>query len=527
MLLKNRTVFMLLAIAQAILLAVSIVHAEIDAYAEGQRALREQNWQKAAEQFANARKQDGIAVDATYYWQAYALYKLGRDRQAERVIGRLQREFPASGWLDDAAALRLENDTGSGDALNDHLLDDELRLYALNSLVDSHPERALPLLHRLMQTTDSDEVRREALFVIGMSDSAEAQAFLLSAARDGSDPALQREAIEVLAVGGSDDAVKVLSELYREIPVGEIRESVIDALTVADAVDELAAIAAVEQNAELQSMVVEALGVTGASEVLMALYPKAASNAVKSGILEALGIADHVDGLVGILKQERDQELRAAAIEGIAISGADVAGDLLRQLYRSDASVEEKEAIIEAMMIQDDGDSLTELLKREPDPDIQNKIVEALGVVGASAVLGDLYAEAGNDDVKNSILEALAIADDIEGLARILQQEQNPKLREAAIESIAIIGSGEARELLRGMYRPSAPGEEKEAIIEAMVIQDDAEGLISLLRRESDRELKRKIIQALSVIDTEEAQEYLFRAMESGVMENGAMEDTQ
>jgi HEAT repeat protein len=51
-------------------------------------------------------------------------------------------------------------------------------------------------------------------------------------------------------------------------------------------------------------------------------------------------------------------------------------------------------------------------------------------------------------------------------------------------------------------------------VIQSMMIMEDAEALLSLLKTEDDPELKREMMQMLTIMDSEEANEYLFELLE-------------
>ena len=118
-------------------------------YDEGQKALREQNWIEAAEQFQKAIKADKKTADASMYWRAHALYKAGRDKEAERQVKTLERKHPDSRWIKEAQVLQIEHDSSAqvlATAKEEALMDEELRMFALAQLMERDPERALPLV---------------------------------------------------------------------------------------------------------------------------------------------------------------------------------------------------------------------------------------------------------------------------------------------------------------------------------------------------------------------------------------------
>jgi hypothetical protein len=50
-------------------------------------------------------------------------------------------------------------------------------------------------------------------------------------------------------------------------------------------------------------------------------------------------------------------------------------------------------------------------------------------------------------------------------------------------------------------------------LIQGLFIQDDAHDLIQLARKESDRELRKYLVQQLSVMDDREAKDYMLEIL--------------
>ena len=187
---------------------------------------------------------------------------------------------------------------------------------------------------------------------------------------------------------------------------------------------------------------------------------------------------------------------------------------LLESLYGDSETREAKEAVIHAHIAAGEQGNLIRFLKTEKDPEMQWEIIYALGAMGATDELGDLYSSMTNPETRVAILESLAIADDTEGLIKILQAEKDSTLRAAAIHSLSINGDNAGADYLVSLY-PNGTRTEKTAIIESMMVMDNAQGLIDLLKQENDPELKREMVQMLSVMDSDESNEYLFELLES------------
>jgi hypothetical protein len=108
----------------------------------------------------------------------------------------------------------------------------------------------------------------------------------------------------------------------------------------------------------------------------------------------------------------------------------------------------------------------------------------------------------------------MAIAGDTRGLIKILDVEKDQELRMAALQSLAISGDEIGADYLVSLY-PRGSRQEKTAVIESMMILDNVDGLISLLKQETDPELKREMLQMLTVMDSEQSDEYLFQLLEN------------
>ncbi|MFC1776894.1 hypothetical protein ACFL3I_06090 [Pseudomonadota bacterium] len=70
-----------------------------------------------------------------------------------------------------------------------------------------------------------------------------------------------------------------------------------------------------------------------------------------------------------------------------------------------------------------------------------------------------------------------------------------------------------ASDYLISLY-PDGTVDEKQAVIQSMMIMDHTEGLISLLKMETDPDRKREMLQMLTMMDSEQADEYLFELLE-------------
>jgi HEAT repeat protein len=252
-----------------------------------------------------------------------------------------------------------------------------------------------------------------------------------------------------------------------------------------------------------------------ATSELQAPYPTLQDRETKVAAIEAFSIAGDSAMLRQVLSTETDPELRRACIYGIAMEDGEESAEFIESIYGGAASKAEKSTILEALSMMDDAKDLAlKIVRTETDPELQREAIQALGIMEATEELGDLYGSLTDPDSRKAVLESMSIADDTDGLFKVLQTEQDEELRAAAIQALAISDDEAAADYLVTLY-PNASREEKSALIESMIIMENAPGLISFLKQETDPELKREILQMLSVMDSEETDEYLFELLEN------------
>ena len=400
-------------------------------YDEGQKALREQDWTEAADYFKQAIKDDEDKADASMYWRAHALYKAARNKEAERQVKTLARKYPDSRWLKEAQLLQIEHDGSSvlAGTTSDVVLDDELRMFALAQLMERDPDRALPLVMEMMQSSDSEDVRSDTLFMLGMSDDPRAQQAIAEFARDGKNPGLQADAIEMLGMASNQESLSLLSSLYQESSSDQVKEAVIHAYIMGDYSKPLVELLKSEQDPRLQTEIIHAMGMMDATEDLQALYPTLNSQETRVAALEAFFMAGDTRMLRQVLETETDPELRKTAIEGIAMEDGKDAAALLESVYDSATSVEEKRMVLEALIMMDDAEELAlKVARTETNTELRRSAIEVLGIMEATQEMASLYTSIDETELRKAVLESMAIGDDTHGLMEILQTEKDPEL---------------------------------------------------------------------------------------------------
>ena len=356
---------------------------EEQTYKDGTNSLKDGQWQHAIEKFSEVATMKGRRADAALYWKAYALNKAARRNEAETTITELRHDFPRSEWLKDAGALELQIKQVRGQTVDPGRENDEdLKLLAINSLMNSDPERAIPLLQGVLSNPNaSTNLKERALFVLAQSDSSQAGQMIGAIARSQSGPDLQVRAIRYLGISG-DRYSKLLQEIYAGSSDVKVKEAVLQAYMTSGAKEPVLAAARGEKDPELRRAAIHQLGAMGARKELEELYGSTSSIDDKEAILQAFGMAGDSDQLIHVATTEGDGKIRERAIRDLGPFGGEKARPALVQIYSNEKDPELRRAAIRSMFILGDATDLIALARTETDPDMKRQLVEQLSLMG-------------------------------------------------------------------------------------------------------------------------------------------------
>ncbi|MEX2124828.1 MAG: HEAT repeat domain-containing protein [Woeseia sp.] len=256
-----------------------------------------------------------------------------------------------------------------------------LKMTALEALISAPPERALPIVTKVLSGDSSTALKERALFVLSQIDLPEAQTLLIETARTG-DRNIRMEAIRMIGVGGNSKALADLAEIYTAGD-GDTREAVLEAYLIADDKDAVYQIAANSQNPREFEKAVNVLGAMGAMEELRALRDRPGAAEV---LIEAYAVAGDVETLTALATDSSDPERQAQAIHGLGIAGGNEVGDVLVGIYRDTEVPDVKEAALEGLMIGDYDQAVLELFRASDDAAEKRELLETLVIMDSDAV---------------------------------------------------------------------------------------------------------------------------------------------
>lgn len=359
---------------------------EDELYSSATNALNDGQYDQAISGFDQVAKIRGRKADGALYWKAYALHRLARNTESVSALDELRKSYPQSRWLRDAQALRIEIRGASGREADPKAEDDdEMKALALNSIMQSDPDRGVELAQKLLQGNSSLKLKDRALFVLAQSDSPKAPQVLLSIAKDNNQPELQTKAIHWLAVGGGKNT-HVLRDIYLASSDIKVKKQVLRSFIITGDKEGLLSILQQEKSPELRREGIRQLGPMGAGPELRQLYKEQSDAETKEAILQSMGVAGDAQGLIEIAKTETDPEIRSRAIRNVGIFGGDAALPALTSIYSSNADVETKKQIIHALFVHGAAKEMVALARKETNPELKKEIVRNLSLMDSPEV---------------------------------------------------------------------------------------------------------------------------------------------
>lgn len=383
-------------------------------YRAGRDALNRREFERAAGLFAEIRSRhprSGYVPDS-YYFQAFALQRLGGREREERALALLEEQrarHPAAASRADADPLRVRlqgalarvGDARAAAAVETAARagceddDQELRATALSALIAMDEDRALPILEEVLRSRDecSAALRRQAVFLVARVQGDRAVDLLLDLAHRDPDPdaEVREQAVFWLSGVHTPQAVAALESILRESTDTSVRQQAVFALSREGsprAIEVLRALA--EQPGADRAAREQAIfwlgrdAENGGSEWLRSLYPSLDDRGLKEQALHAIARSGTAADRAWLLERARDAgedvEVRKNALYWAGEAG--LALDELRALYGALAQAELREQVIFVISRREEPaavDALMQIATEETDPRLREQAVFWLG----------------------------------------------------------------------------------------------------------------------------------------------------
>ena len=266
---------------------------------------------------------------------------------------------------------------GSGGSLTE---DEELKIMAIDGLMQSDSERAIPLVDKLLQNQQASiRLRMRALQALGHSNSTKAREIVIRVAKDGSNPELQSRALQLLGSRDNSQNKQLLNEIYASAGSVEIKRQVLRSWAGMGAKDQVLNVAKSDSNAELRASAINHLGGMRANAELAAIYGSEPSTEIRERLLRALSGGGDWQKLLEIAKTEKNEELRNRAIQNAGSMRASGAPEALVEMYSSASDSSMRNAIHRALSHhQGNAKQLIALARKERNPELKRAALQHL-----------------------------------------------------------------------------------------------------------------------------------------------------
>lgn len=367
-------------------------------YWQGQAALKKSDWPAALKSFEDLerllREKEPQSADAALYWEAYTLVQAKRTAEAKGVLDKLRREFPNSRWAKEADALMHQTRPATAKSDPGDTSDEELADIAVEGLMNAPPERAIPLLKKVLQGQYSTRIKKRALFVLSQLGTNEALDVVIDATKNASDPELRAEAIRMLGVSGEDRGIERLREVYATSKDAHEKKQIIEAWLVADRKDLVLASARGETDPSVRRKAIETLGALDASVELKQLFDTTPDAENRRAIIQALGVAGNTSALAAIAgNTQLPDDIRAEAIQSLGVAGDEGGDQELVRLYATANTPALRDAVMQGLLVAGDTDAVLKLYRNAKTNDEKKALLRLLTTMGDDAAIDVIESE--------------------------------------------------------------------------------------------------------------------------------------
>lgn len=255
-------------------------------YRSAKRLIIKKDWKKAIELLENIADISGTGTlkDNSLYWLAYSLKKHAglvedREKQVDTLesaidkLNNLIENFPSSNWVDDGKILRIEiaedliKKGFSGykkiiDKSSEETSKENIKLFALDALLNMDDKRAFPLLKKLITGNYSLKIKKKAVFVLSQNKNKGVLPFLTEIVLLQGAFELKEKAVFWIGQINGKEGLDSLLKLYKRVKEETIKKKIIFSIaqTGKMGIVELIRIYNIEENLKLKKKILFWIG---------------------------------------------------------------------------------------------------------------------------------------------------------------------------------------------------------------------------------------------------------------------------
>src|SRR4029079_7699020 len=123
--------------------------------------------------------------------------------------------------------------------------------------------------------------------------------------------------------------------------------------------------------------------------------------------------------------------------------------------------------------------------------------------------LWQMYQKESALPVKKQILQAMFVGGNSARMIDLAKTEKDPELRSSAVKNLGLMGGPKTGEALVEIYGTEKDPGVRKGVVNALFLQSNAAALVALARKENDVEMRKAIVQKLSLMQSKVASDYM------------------
>lgn len=290
----------------------------------------------------------------------------------------------SEGLRDSDRAMRSRSSSRSSECESD---DDDVKVVALDALLQMDADRALPILKKVMASRDkcAEVLRKKAIFLIARKNTPEAVDMLLDAAKNDPDVDVRKDAVFWLSRTSGEKSAQFLRDVALGTGDVEVRKQAVFALSQSGSTAGRETLRQIAQapnvSEEVRGDAIFWLGQRGSADdmdFLRTLYPKLTDRDLKDKVLFAA--SRHKGNAAWLLDIAQDPkestELRKQALFWAGQGG--VSAEQLVALYDKTSDREMKKQLVFVYQQRGTGaafDKLLDIARNEKDVEIRKDAI--------------------------------------------------------------------------------------------------------------------------------------------------------
>ena len=218
--------------------------------------------------------------------------------------------------------------------------------------------------------------------------------------------------------------------------------------------------------------------------------------------------------LLADLARQGNPDLQRRAVDYLGVNGTTENRIVLAEVYRTSPDVDVKRRVLRAYMVSGDRARVLEAATTERNDDLRGEAVRQLGVMNAHEELWQLYQKETSVPVKRQILQAMFVGGNATRLIELAKTEPDADLRRTAVRNLGLMRTSATGAALVEIYSLQKDPAVRSAAVQGLFVQNNAEALVTLARRESDPVMKKELVQRLSLMSKSKvAMDYLMELL--------------